>query len=551
MLSLCPASRFKLFSPSVSSASFAKDLELSELMVSLVEMKQGEVPVSREEINSILDPLLEDNLEGLSLGSSSLLLYEKWKSNLDYFENVIVYGDYDVDGICSTVLAMEVLLALGKSVRFFIPHRHNEGYGLHPDIVSRLVKGKCDTLVVLDTGTGSGELIGELEEQGINTFVFDHHITQDGSVSKWIVNPQSDGNATARDLCATAVFWMWAYKNRIMPQKWLMERLDLVALATLADCMELGPLNRALVIEGLKYIRKETRPGLAELIKALDLSTEHVTDNDLVMKVIPSLNAPGRLETADPGVLLLVSRDGYRSYVENIIDINRRRRESSAAIADDILGSPEMQSGHVLFSKDWHVGVLSGVASQICNIRNKPVILAAPANKTIRGTVRVPEGANAMEILSEVSHLLERWGGHSYAAGFSVSPRNWKFFREKVEGLISKLEIEEREITALEYDPARLDLGTFYEISRLGPFGKGNPRPRFFKRRDGSESLVPLGRTGEHYKVSHSSGEFLAFNSEKLWDQYEDILGWVYYPNLNYWKGSLRVQLILDCVLVP
>jgi len=547
--SLCSSSKLKIFRPSESSVALARKVRCSPLVASLLEMSQFSVSEAGL-IQEWIDPNLRNALEDLNLGKTSDFGYESWLNNHGSFGNVVIYGDYDVDGICSTVLAMEIFMAIGCPVRFFIPHRHKQGYGLHPDVISGIASSKCNTLVVVDCGTGSGDLLDQLEVSGISVLVFDHHMPGRVIHRPGLINPQNDGNIPARNLCATSVLWSWAFKHRIMPEEWLFEKLDLVALATLSDCMPLGILNRAFVNEGMKVISRKKRSGLECLIRKLDLSSDHLTENDLVMKVIPSLNAPGRMDSADHCVKLLAASGQHDEYVNAILEFNKMRRDISSTISTDLLSNPDTDKGHVFYSDEWHAGVISSVASNLCSVKNRPVVLGAPANGSIRGTVRVPEGGDALKALENVSSLLNRWGGHCYAAGFSVAFEKWEQLRLELENQFSSYINEEPLVIAMELDPATIDLETFSDISKLGPFGKGNPRPLFFMQRDGSESLKPLGKTGLHFRISSDSGDFLAFNSSGLWDQYDDIQGWIYYPDLNYWRGKICVQFILDRILV-
>src|SRR6056297_3129763 len=256
------------------------------------------------------------------------------------------------------------------------------------------------------------------------------------------------------------------------------------------------------------------------------------------------------MDSADHCVKLLAASSKHDVYVNAILEFNKMRRDISSTISTDLLSNPETGKGHVFYSDEWHAGVISSVASNLCSVKNMPVVLGAPANGSIRGTVRVPEGGDALKALENVSSLLNRWGGHCYAAGFSVAFEKWEQLRLELENQFSSYINEEPLVIAMELDPATIDLETFSDISKLGPFGKGNPRPLFFMQRDGSESLKPLGKTGLHFRISSDSGDFLAFNSSGLWDQYDDIQGWIYYPDLNYWRGKICVQFILDRILV-
>ena len=256
--------------------------------------------VMPKEVENWLSPYLPRLLEKLDLGADNANAAALVRG-LGPSSDVVVYGDYDVDGISATAIAMELALSKGAHVRYFIPHRFNQGYGLHKDVAQVIAKRKCDLVIVVDCGTQDVESVEILKKNGIPVVIFDHHLVEGKRAeSDTLVNPQICGDSTAKRLCATAVLWCWIWQNELMPRRQLMKLLDVVALATIADCVSLSSsLNRALVREGINSIRSKARPGLNLLMEQLGISPSSIDTEDLAMRVIPCLNAAGRLYLAD------------------------------------------------------------------------------------------------------------------------------------------------------------------------------------------------------------------------------------------------------------
>lgn len=555
MLEKCKSSHLKIFRLEDSTRELAQKYSCSSLVAAILQMNHRDATKDTARIRSWLNPKFEKVIEGLSLGNASRLAADKWRG-LNSFGKVFVYGDYDVDGISSTVLAMEIFEEKAKDVQYFIPRRDVQGYGLHKYVVSRLVEMGCNTLVIVDCGTKDKEILDELEEKGINVFVFDHHsVRADEAYWENAVNPHINGDIETRMLCATAVLWFWAWNENILPKHWLQLRIDLVALATISDCMPLNLLNRALVQQGMNHMRSQPRHGLACLFDKLGLSRFTISEEQLSMKVIPCLNAPGRVECADLSVKVLRDEFNISDYVDELINLNKKRQLISDGIACSIEGNIANEGGftYVLYDADWPVGVLSSVASRMCNVRKKPIVLAAPIRKQIRGTLRVPEGIDAVDILKSISHNLLGWGGHPYAAGFSVSLDKWDEVQKQLEVILSSIVVNEKSVQAIELRPSEIGINDWRSVGRLGPFGNSNPYPHFYHAATGNEKNLPLGKGKQHVQVEVDGVRLLAFNGYDVLDIYDGrnkkSLGWVYHPRIDCWQGEERIQFILDYIV--
>lgn len=555
MLLTCADSNVKLYEIGESARSLARCVPCTELAAGVLEMMQGEghssFPSSGgpERVKEWLSPQFDQLMEKLDLGMASESARKQWESR-STFGNVLVYGDYDTDGISATVLAMEIFRHKAAQVRYFIPRRDTQGYGLNAEVLGEIARGGCNTLVVVDCGTNDTALLSELARQGIEIFVFDHHTVSGTTLFPTIVNPCADGGERA--LCATAVLWCWAWKENILSRDWLKYALDLVALATISDCMPLNVLNRTLVRRGLALMRTNPRRGLGALLNRLGINREQLSEEQLSMRVIPCLNAPGRIASADISVRALLgagNEDAVYECISDLVRANRRRQMISERIAAKIC-EEGLESRYVMYDDSWPVGVLSGVASRLCAQRHSPVVLAAPVAGKVRGTLRVPVGGNAVGILSEISGLLDAWGGHRYAAGFSVLETNWAEAAGELEKRLANIEVEEEVVPAINLSPARISLSDWRAVTQLGPFGSDNPCPRFYHASSPKDRVEPLGRDGKHSAVRVDNVKLLAFNAASDLQELKCVKGWIYHPRLDYWRNEEQVQFILDYAVV-
>ncbi len=566
MTAFCRSSSLRLFQPNSSTLELADRIGCSLLTAAVLESRSQSPAANTVEesarffpcepysyANSLLDSAasLEEMLEGLFLGENAEEAAERWR-NLPNLGRVLVYGDYDADGVSSAALALEMCRGRAEQARFFIPHRHEQGYGLHEQVLDRLLSIGWDTLIVVDCGTKDGEILEKVARSGVNVFVVDHHLPEQGATLHGsVVNPHTGAfagrEAEGRALCATGVLWAWAWQHSLHPRKQLVRMTDLVALATIADCMPLTPLNRALVRRGMHVLSTTPRPGLARLFSRLGIAQAKstLTEEMLSMKVIPCLNAAGRMDFADTAVNVLLGASNVDESVETLISLNRKRQSLSLKISKD---AEEILAGgvNVILGETWPVGVLSGVASRICSRTGAPVALAAPVNGGIRGTLRVPEGGDAVGLLETLSWKLDAWGGHKYAAGFSVSRENWDSVRRELQQSLASMKVEEPSVTAIAMAPGEISLESWKETSRLGPFGNGNPFPMFFLARKGRERMLPLGKDGKHLQIDAGGVRLLAFNGENDKDVLAKAEGWVYRPRLDCWRGEERLQYVVD-----
>jgi len=268
------------------------------------------------------------------------------------------------------------------------------------------------------------------------------------------------------------------------------------------------------------------------------------------MKVIPCLNAAGRLGVADIAVDTLLGGPGLEGKVRELVDLNRKRQSLATEILGEILPKVEIGAPVVMGDYAWPVGVLSGVASRICSEAGVSVALASLSGDHVRGTLRVPQGVDALKVLEPLAPRLLSWGGHRSAAGFSVSLSEWSGVRDLIEENLLSSPPSPAAVQAISYPPGMLTPDEVRSMNSLGPFGAGNPPPLFYAPSRGTVEIMPLGRDGKHVRVRAAGGEFLAFGGAARSDLIRSSLGWTFRPRMNNWKGQDRVDFIMDSITV-
>ena len=475
MVDRCDQSRLRVFEPGPFSRTISTELGCSPLVASLLWMKGVQDEEQLRQAFNWFSPDIAKYVADADLGVSAHKAAQAF-STVNEGTRVVVYGDYDVDGMTSTALVMELALRRRAKVRYFIPHRFQQGYGLHLDIVKKIARAGCDLLVVVDCGSLDVEAVRFAQENGIQVIIFDHHLVhREHAECEALVNPQINGNTLSRQLCAAGVVWSWAWKYEMAPADWLLYRLQLVALATIADCVSLAShLNRAIVRRGIEVLRNTPSKGLYHLFKSLGVDSTRVDAESLAMKIIPCLNAAGRLEVADVAMRIFFPSAKLQEHIDYLIELNVKRRNLSTTIIEDAQTQVKGDYKHVLYKENWPVGVLSSVASRISNDMQSPIALVASTSDAMRGTLRMPEGGDAVAVLKEISSNLKSWGGHRLAAGFSVDTATWPEVRERLEESLSKIKVTQEPVETLQWEPRDLDLQMWKEVEGIGPFGMEN-----------------------------------------------------------------------------
>ncbi|HQW29605.1 MAG TPA: single-stranded-DNA-specific exonuclease RecJ [Verrucomicrobiales bacterium] len=541
---------------------YANTFGLAPVVVSLA-LQRGYG--NQEQLEQFFHPRLKDLGDPFSLPGVAAAV-QRILEAVDGNQSVVLYGDYDVDGVSSITLLIAILSALGLEPRPFLPTRLEEGYGLSVKGIANSFDGDPpDLLIAADCGTNSREEARLLREMGIDLIILDHHEPAADGVAECValVNPK-----LGRDfhyLCTAGVVFKIAHalmKTRPLTDFDLKNYLDIVALGTIADIVPLEGENRLFARRGLAQLDRTIHPGLAAL-KAVAGVTSPARTHDVGFKLGPRLNASGRLDTAVASLDLLLCQDPARARVlaEALDQQNRDRQELELATREEAeriihqLTPGQRSHAIVVGARGWHPGVVGIVASRISKQYHRPTfIVGIDENGLGKGSGRSIPGISLVQALESCRDLIESGGGHEMAAGVSVKEENLDAFREALirsvieqaehDTLVPKLPID-AEISLAELS---LDLLDSYELLR--PFGQGNPQPLFMAtgvRSVGDPRVIKERHLKFRFEQNGVEQEGIFFNAAELelpkppWDIAFTI-------DKNEFRGRTQVNMVLQAL---
>jgi single-stranded-DNA-specific exonuclease len=549
------------------AGQLASQLKISPLLAQCLLNRGFSEP---SEIENFLSPRLK-NLADPFLLPNMAAAVERLLHAHEQNEPLVIFGDYDVDGVTSTALLTEVLRALGWRVDFYLPNRMDEGYGLSADGVENCLKKYPTTLLLaVDCGSTAVETIQKLRERGVDVIILDHHqVSSPAPNAVALVNPQLTQNFT--ELCSAGLAFKLAHalvkrgRETGLPgaaEFDLRPLLDLVALGTIADIVPLTGENRILVSAGLERLNITQRPGLAALKKVAQ-SPDKLGAFDVGFQLAPRLNAAGRLETAEESLHLILARDLAEAMplAQNLDLRNQERQKIERKIVEEVIGvvrskfNPQDDFVIVEGQLLWHIGVVGIVASRVLQEFYRPTIIIGGEGGEWRGSGRSVAGFDLAAALRECDDLLLRHGGHAMAAGLSIAPDKIDLLRQRLNELARRSLKPEDLQPPLRLDAEiGLDEITFEslgELEKLKPTGQGNPMLQFCAR--GLTHARPLQRMGnekKHVKLWVSDG---AVTHEAVWwNSGEKSLpvgkfDLAFAPQVNEFNGCRAVQLkVLD-----
>jgi single-stranded-DNA-specific exonuclease len=409
-------------------------------------------------------------------------------------ERIVIYGDYDVDGVTSSALLQRVLQAAGATVANFLPQRAEEGYGLSQDGIARCLKEhKPQLLIAVDCGTSSAREIADLQKQGVDTIVLDHH-EPPGELPKCValVNPKRIAGSALGVLASVGVAFKLAHallkrEKQLAERIDLREHLDLVAIGTVADIVPLTGENRILVRAGMERLPQTQKIGLRALMEIADVP-DKVTTYHVGFRIGPRLNAAGRLADAMAALELLLTNDAARAadLAKLLNEHNAKRQGIESQITEEAIAMARVNSGDrvlVLAKEGWHVGVIGIVASRVLQAFHRPTVVIGIEEGMGRGSCRSVSGFSIVAALQHCAPLLEKFGGHEMAAGLSVKAGKIDELRETLNEFAATMLKDEDLLPQVRIDAMvkldDLDADFFEQLERLEPCGTENPTPVF------------------------------------------------------------------------
>jgi single-stranded-DNA-specific exonuclease len=526
--------RWSLLPPQpLLAGRLAQDLKISPLLAQCLVNRGFSEPGS---IGDYLEPRLKHLSDPFLLPDMAIAVDRLFQAHSKK-EPLVIFGDYDVDGVTSSALLLEVLRTLGWTVHSYLPHRMEEGYGLSNEAAENcLKKFPVSLLLAVDCGSTSVESISSLRQRGVDVIVLDHHqISSPAPEALALVNPQRqlaapNGNGnhqTFTELCSVGLAFKLAHaivkrgRETNLPGAAdydLRPLLDLVALGTVADVVPLTGENRILVSTGLERLNSTRRPGLTAL-KRVAQSQVRVGTHEVGFQLAPRLNAAGRLETAEAALNLLMARDMTTALpLAQALDAkNRERQKIERGIAEEAIASvrakfkPEDDYVIVEGQAPWHIGVVGIVASRVLQQFYRPTIIVGGEGAQWRGSGRSIAGFDLAAALRECTDLLVRHGGHAMAAGISIASSNLDSFRVRLNEVARRTLKSEELQPPLQLDAEvgldEISLQSVATLDRLKPVGQGNPPIQFIARNlTHQRPLERLGVNKQHVKMWLTDG---------------------------------------------
>ena len=474
-------------------------------------------------------------------------------------EKIVVYGDYDVDGITSTTLLVRALRRLGANVGYYIPDRQ-EGYGLHTSSLQKIAEDGAGLVVTVDCGiAGTAEI--DAMRGVMDIIVTDHHLPGETLPdAAAVVDPhRADCDYPFKDLAGVGVaFKLCQALYREMTDEVFEDDLELVALGTVADIVPLLSENRKFVKIGLLRMKDTKLQGLRQLMEVAGLGGKAISSGQIGFVLAPRLNAAGRLETAMRGVELLMTEDENkaRDIASMLNELNSERQQVEADILEQAkkqLAAIDTTAARVLVvvGKDWHPGVIGIVASRLVDLYYRPTVVVSIQDGVGKGSCRSIKGFHLFDALTAAKDTLVQFGGHEMAAGLTVLPENIEALREALESYAKKNLTEEDYVPCLELEaelrPEEVTVDLVKELALLEPYGMANPRPLFCCLGVWGRGAHAIGREGQHLKFSVGAGECaleaIGWNmSGKVVTVDRGPVDMAYVPELNEWNGKISVQ---------
>ncbi len=466
-------------------------------------------------------------------------------------KQIIVFGDYDVDGICGTAILWETLNSLGANVLPYIPSRIEEGYGLSVKGIDNLLinNPKVNLIITVDNGIVASQAVEYANKKGIDVIITDHHVA-----SKTLPNAFSVIHTTF--LCGTGVAYLLSKELKKEKQD---NHLELVVLATIADLVPLTDANRILVYFGLQALRKTKRIGLLSLFNSAAIDKEIIDIYEIGHIIAPRLNAMGRLSSAMDSLRLICTTNKQRATVlaKTLSDTNFERQQVTAQAlihAKDKAKAKLVNNLLFIADKSYQQGIIGLVAGRLVEEFYLPSIVISKGKVYSKASVRSVKGFNVIEFLRQASDLLVDVGGHPMAAGFTVETKKLDLLEEKLYKLSAKLlkkdHLERVLNIDLEIPSDFINFKTYDLICKLKPFGMANPEPTFVTKNLTVESLKIIGKDGKHLKLSLKPKdssfwiEAIAFGMGELNSiEIGDEVDVAYTLNVNEWSGNKKLQL--------
>ncbi|MCI1841604.1 single-stranded-DNA-specific exonuclease RecJ [Lactococcus cremoris] len=509
---------------------------------------------------SEIEKFLKPNLEDLH---DPFLLHDMEKatqrilSAIEQGENILIYGDYDADGMTAASVMKSALDELGAEAQVYLPNRFTDGYGPNLDVYQYYINNENINLIItVDNGVAGVEAIAWAQENGVDVIITDHHSMPDQLPNAYaIIHPEHpESQYPFKYLAGVGVAFKVACALLEYAPR---EMLDLVAIGTIADMVSLTDENRILVAHGLKVLAQTERAGLQELMKYAGVDFDKVTEETVGFQIAPRLNALGRLDDPNPAIELLTGWDEDEAHeIAKMIDQkNSERKDIVEKIHNEALAMLTDEPVQILYHKDWHKGVLGIVAGRLLEQIHKPVIMLAEEEGILRGSARSIDSFDIFKALNAHRELFIAFGGHKQAAGMTLALENVEAVKKAMSDFVVDNHLDLSKKSPLEVaDRCHLDeisLATINNLAKSAPFGMDNPKPRFLVEDYKVIQSRSMGKDNAHLKLKIQEEKqqidavYFQHGSEELeFEQAETKL--VVTLSSNSWNGNTSLQLMIE-----
>ncbi|WP_147803009.1 single-stranded-DNA-specific exonuclease RecJ [Alkalicoccus halolimnae] len=509
----------------------------------------------RADEKELHDPLLMKDMEKAAV---------RIHKAINQKENILVFGDYDADGVTSTSLLYSVLTEMGAQAGFYVPNRFTEGYGPNEAAFRYAAEEGVHLIVTVDTGISAVHEAEVAKELGIDLIITDHHEPPPQLPDAYaVINPKQENcSYPFKELAGVGV----AFKlSHALTGKIPTGFYDLAAVGTIADLVPLQGENRILAVHGLKALRKDLRPGLKALLEKAGADQADIDEETVGFLIGPRLNAAGRLDSADPAVALLMSRDPEEAEELALMvdDLNKERQsivKEITAEAEELVEAQGIPPVLVVAKEGWNPGVIGIVASRLVEKYYRPAIVLSliPEENKAKGSARSIAGFDMFQSLSTMREILPHFGGHPMAAGLTMADTDVENLRDRLISLaernISEEDWKRKLYVDLPVKVEEISVKTIQDLSQMAPFGIGNPAPKVMLEKTTVEQAKKIGAGQDHLKLtltdeSHSNAlDAIAFRMGAKHDLISPLakLSAVGKLSINEWNGNVKPQLIVE-----
>lgn len=510
---------------------------------------------AEEEIQAYLNPDLQQLHDPFLLHDMEKAT-QRILTAIENGQNILIYGDYDADGMTASSVMKSALDELGAEVQVYLPNRFTDGYGPNLDVYKYFIQNEdIDLIITVDNGVAGHEAIAYAQSQNVDVIVTDHHSMPEELPQAFaIVHPEHpESNYPFKYLAGVGV----AFKVATALLDYIpSDMLDLVAIGTIADMVSLTDENRILVSHGLKVLANTERAGLMELMRLSGTDFEKVNEETVGFQIAPRLNALGRLDDPNPAIELLTGWDEeVAAEIAQMIDEkNSERKVIVENIYNQALTMMTDEPVEVFYHPDWHKGVLGIVAGRLLEQFHKPIIMLAEEEGILRGSARSIENFNIFEALNGHRELFIAFGGHKQAAGMTFALENVEAIKQVMLEFIQENDIDMSEKSSLEVQGSlqfdQISLETIRSLEKLSPYGMDNPKPHFLLTDYQVEQARSMGKDNSHLKLKLvQNGQaldavYFGHGSESLEFEQSDteLVGTL---SSNTWNGTTTVQLMV------